>query len=113
MVRASTNTGRPTDLYRSRLPSHSGSGGASGEGGEDRREAVPLGVSGQGALISPLVDAYLVVGVGDHSVADNMHGIDIPTVPEVVPNKLLRLDIEGRKEEDTRHPHRDIEDPFV
>ena len=30
-------------------------------------------------LISALVDAYLVVGVGDHSVADDVHGIDIPT----------------------------------
>ena len=38
-------------------------------------------------LISPLVDAYLVVGVGDHSVADDMDRLDIPTAPEVVPNK--------------------------
>ena len=33
VVRASTNTGRPTDLYRSLLPPHGGSGGASGGGG--------------------------------------------------------------------------------
>ena len=52
-------------------------------------------------LISPLVDAYLVVGVGDHSVADDVHGVDIPTVPEVVSNKLLRLHIKGCEEEDS------------
>ena len=56
-------------------------------------------------LISPLVDAYLVVGVGDHSVTDDVRGVDIPTAPEVVPNKLLSLHIEGRKEEDPRHPY--------
>ena len=26
-------------------------------------------------------------GEGDHSVADDVHGINIPTAPEVVPNK--------------------------
>ena len=40
------------------------------------------------------------MGVGDHSVTDDVHGVDIPTAPEVVPNKLLSLHIEGRKEED-------------
>ena len=35
----------------------------------------------------PLVDAYLVVGAGNHSVTDDMYGLDIPTAPEVVPNK--------------------------
>ena len=44
----------------------------------------------------PLVDAYLIVGVGDHSVTDDMYGLNIPTAPEVMPNKLLRLHIEGR-----------------
>ena len=43
VVRASTNTGRPTDLYRSRLPPHGGGGDASGGGGEERRKAVPSG----------------------------------------------------------------------
>ena len=52
-------------------------------------------------LISPLVDAYLIVGVGDHSVADDGHGVDIPTAPEVVSNKLLRLHIKGCEEEDS------------
>ena len=52
-------------------------------------------------LISPLVDAYLVVGAGDHPVTDNMHGVDIPTAPEVVSNKLLRLHIKGCEEEDS------------
>ena len=52
-------------------------------------------------LISPLVDAYLVVGVGDHSVTDDVHGVDIPTAPEVVSNKLLRLHIKGCEEEDS------------
>ena len=42
VVRASTNTGRPADLYRLLLPPHKGSGGASDGGGEDRRKAVPL-----------------------------------------------------------------------
>ena len=28
-------------------------------------------------LISPLIDAHLVVGVGDHSATNNMHGVDI------------------------------------
>lgn len=53
----------------------------------------------------PLVDAYLVVGASDHPVTDDMYGLDIPTAPEVVPNKLLLLHIEGSKEEDPRHPH--------
>ena len=53
------------------------------------------------------------MGVGDHPVANDMHRVDIPTTPEVVPNKLFRLQIEGRKEEDSRDPHRDVEDPFV
>ena len=53
---------------------------------------MPLEVSGQHALISPLVDAYLVVGVGDHSVADNMHGIDIPTF-----SHQLRYRIHGQR----------------
>ena len=61
---------------------------------------MPLGVSWQGALISLLVDAYLVVGVGYHSVADDVHGVDIPAAPEVMPNKLLRLHIKGCEEED-------------
>ena len=52
-------------------------------------------------LISPLVDAYLIVGVGDHSVADDMDGLNIPTAPEVVSNKLLRLHIKGCEEEDS------------
>ena len=46
-----------------------------------------LEATGRGALISPLVDAHLIVGVGDHSVADDVHGVDVPTSPEVVPNK--------------------------
>ena len=49
----------------------------------------------------PLVDTYLVVGVGDHPVTDDMYGLDIPTAPEVVPNKLLRLHIKGCEEEDS------------
>ena len=48
---------------------------------------MPLEATGRGALTSLLVDAYLVVGVGNHSVIDNMHGVDVPTSPEVVPNK--------------------------
>ena len=61
----------------------------------------------------PLVDAYLVVGAGNHSVTDDMYGLDIPTAPEVMPNKLLHLHIEGRKEEDPRHSYRDVEDPLM
>lgn len=61
---------------------------------------MPLGVSGD-TLIGALVDLYIVAGEGDHSVADNMHGIDIPTIPVVMPNKLLRLDIKGCEEEDS------------
>ena len=49
----------------------------------------------------PLVDAYLVVGAGNHSVTDDMYGLDIPTAPEVVPNKLLLLHIKGCEEEDS------------
>ena len=79
MVRASTNTGRPADLYRLLLPPHGGSGGASSGGGEERRKAVSLETAVQDTLISPLVDAYLVTRVGDHPVDDNMHGVDIPT----------------------------------
>ena len=52
-------------------------------------------------LISPLVDAYLVVGVGNHSVTDDVDRFDVPTAPEVVPNKLLRLHIKGCEEEDS------------
>ena len=43
-------------------------------------------------LISPLVDAYLVMGVGDHSVDDNMHGVDIPTF-----SHQLRCRIHGQR----------------
>ena len=53
------------------------------------------------------------MGVGDHSVADDVDRFDVPTTPEVVPNKLFRLHIEGRKEEDSRDPYRDVEDPFM
>ena len=38
MVRTSTNTGRPADLYRSLLPPHGG-GGAYSEDGEEGRKA--------------------------------------------------------------------------
>ena len=69
-----------------------------GKGGASK--AVSLGTAVQDTLISPLVDTYLVTGVGDHSVSDDMHGINIPTAPEVVPNKLLRLHIKGCEEED-------------
>ena len=43
VVRASTNTGRPADLYRLLLPPHGGGGDASGGGGEERRKALPSG----------------------------------------------------------------------
>ena len=43
-------------------------------------------------LISPLVDAYLVVGVGDHSVSDDVHGINIPTF-----SHQLRCRIHGQR----------------
>ena len=48
---------------------------------------MPLEATGRGALTSPLVDAYLVVEVGDHSIPNDMYRVDIPTAPEVVPNK--------------------------
>ena len=41
------------------------------------------------------------MGVDDHLVADDVHGVDIPTALEVVPNKLLRLHIKGCEEEDS------------
>ena len=72
-----------------------------GKGGRSS-EAVPLGVSWQGALIG-LLGWYMRTSsweVGDHSVSDDVHGINIPTAPEVVPNKLLRLHIKGCEEED-------------
>lgn len=69
-----------------------------GKGGASK--AVSLGTAVQDTLISPLVDAHLIVGVGDHSVADDVHRLDIPTAPEIVPNKLLRLHIKGCEEED-------------
>ena len=47
-------------------------GGASGGGGEERRKDVPLETAVQDTLISPLVDAYLVTGVGDHPVSDDV-----------------------------------------
>ena len=43
-------------------------------------------------LISPLVDAYLIVGVGDHSVADDVHGVNIPTF-----SHRLRCCIHGQR----------------
>ena len=43
-------------------------------------------------LISPLVDAYLIVGVGDHSVADDVHGVNIPTF-----SHQLRCCIHGQR----------------
>ena len=45
MVRASTNTGRLDDHYRSLLPPHGGSDDTYGGGDEDRREAVFLGTA--------------------------------------------------------------------
>ena len=42
VVHASTNTGRPTDHYRSLLPPHGGSSGAYSKGGEERCKDVPL-----------------------------------------------------------------------
>ena len=48
------------------------------------------------AGVHPLVDTYLVIGVGDHPAAEDMYGLNIPTAPEVVPNKFLRLYVEGR-----------------
>ena len=48
---------------------------------------MPLEATGRGALTSLLVDVYLLVGVGDHSIANDMYGVDIPTTLEVVPNK--------------------------
>ena len=43
-------------------------------------------------LISPLVDAYLIVGVGDHSVTDDVYGLDIPTF-----SHQLRCHIHGQR----------------
>ena len=43
-------------------------------------------------LISPLIDAHLVVGVGDHSATNNMHGVDIPTF-----SHQLRCRIHGQR----------------
>lgn len=43
-------------------------------------------------LISPLIDAHLVVGVGDHSATNNMHGVDIPTF-----SHQLRCCIHGQR----------------
>ena len=39
VVHASTNTGRPADLYRSLLPPHGGGGSAYSEDGEEGRKA--------------------------------------------------------------------------
>ena len=43
-------------------------------------------------LISPLVDAYLIVGVGDHSVTDDVYGLDTPTF-----SHQLRCHIHGQR----------------
>ena len=43
-------------------------------------------------LISALVDLYIVVGKGDHSVTDNMHGVNIPTF-----SHQLRCRIHGQR----------------
>ena len=48
-----------------------------------------------------LVDAHLIVGVGDHSVTNDVDRLNIPTAPEVMPNKLLHLHIKGCEEEDS------------
>ena len=41
---------------------------------------------------TPAVDAYLIVGIGDHSVADDVYGIDIPTF-----SHQLRCHIHGQR----------------
>ena len=43
-------------------------------------------------MLLPLVDAYLIVGIGDHSVADDVYGIDIPTF-----SHQLRCHIHGQR----------------
>ena len=61
----------------------------------------------------PLIDVYLALRVGDHSVADDVDRLNIPPIPGDMPNKLLRLHIEGCEEESILYPHRDVEDPVA